>query len=586
MAPRQAFFRVLQQAFRELQTMPARILRLLPPLAALFASAAVAAPGDLPLGSPPLVFERTDLAYAGVGGVSALAAQGGGEGELLLEGVAGEVSLALLYWHGVDLEWDAQGFTGGNGDYDEAAIQFAGQAITGTRLGSGGYDNNWGDGGYLEPQRFSAALYRADVTQLVSGSGSYTIAGLADGTAHSANGASLVVFHDDGNPVNDLRVEHHEVFDSNLDTLVGPNWQALVPVSYQGGRVELILHVADGQSGQTDGEYNVHVFPGLLPADDTEFDFGSPHTDGEPLWGGRSVPRMGHGRIGGGDDLWDIRRFDLTPAFHKPGEHAVYGFYQGGSDYLTLMVLQLVQSAPGQAPALVPHEHGFGDLPLDTASAVQRFTFTNLQNDAITLGTVLRGNVVFSIVGNTCNGSVLAPGASCSVDLQCTPGAARDYTSVLQVPWEDRFGEDRQARAYMRCSGLAGASHGRIAVDPPEAWFGTQPPGSTAAVRHFTVTSIGSAPVSMGSIERYGPYLSAFRLEANSCTGTVLPPGERCGFDLRFRPPADRGLGTLFADVSVEFATDGIFHLPANVLVAGTTVPDHGAIFKDGFEAP
>ena len=542
-----------------------------------------AASGEQPLGSPALVFERTDLAQAGVGDMGAPLAAGGGTGELLLEGVDGEVTLALLYWHGVDLQWPAHGYSGGDVDYDEADIVFAGQPITGTRLAGNGYNNNWGDGLAFADGKFSAALYRADVTHLVAGSGSYAISGLADGAGHSASGASLIVFHDDGDPFNDLRVEHYEAMDSNALGM-RPAWNAQLPIEYVGGRAELVLHVADGHTNAPDGEYRVRVFPGLLPHEDTDLDFDSPHVDGEPLWGGRSVPRMGFPRPNGGGGLWDIRRFDLTPAFHKPGGYFVHGAYHDDIDFVSLLVLQLVQSAPGAPPAITPAEHHFGDMAEDTPSAVQRFTFRNRQNDAITVGTVLRGNTAFALVANTCTGAVLTPAETCSVDVQCTPSNVRDYDSVLEIAWEDAFGEEWTSRARMRCAGTSDALQGRLAVDPPEAWLGAVTAGGQSALHRFTVSSIGTDPVTLGTVQLRGLHPSSFRLHADACSGVTLAPGQQCSVDLQFRPDADEALLSKRAELWFRFTADVFEHPWPVVPVAGTAVPDGGAIFRDGFE--
>ncbi|MEO8011553.1 MAG: hypothetical protein ABI650_07925, partial [Dokdonella sp.] len=78
--------------------------------------------------------ENTDYAVAGVGGIGAPHAEQGGAGTVTLAGVSGAVTLALIYWNGLDLAWPAEGFTGGDSDYDQPDIRFDGRDIAGTRI--------------------------------------------------------------------------------------------------------------------------------------------------------------------------------------------------------------------------------------------------------------------------------------------------------------------------------------------------------------------------------------------------------------------------------------------------------------------
>lgn len=551
------------------------------------ATPAFPAQGDRPLLRPAFVLERTDMVNAGVANIGAPAANEGGRGEIVLEGVSGKVTRALLYWHGADLDWPHHGYTGGDNDYDEADIVFNDLPIQGERLGSRGYNNNWGAGTLLAPGKFSAALYRADVTALVDGDGTYALDGLADGAGHSANGASLIVYFDDGDPGNDLRVEHYEAMDSNIDASFAFHWLARLPLDYTGGRAELWLHVTDGQVAQADGTYRIRVFPGIQPGESTDFAFDTPYL-GQALWGGESVPRMSAPRPGSGPGLWDIRRFDITPALQRPGPYFAFAWYgNDGNDYLTMIVLQLVQSAPGQPPAITPPQHAFGDHAQGVPSPAQVFTFHNRQSDAIEVTSVTRGNASFTLTADDCSALTLAPGESCTVAVTCTPAnAARDYRSALTFNWLDGFGIARRSGAIMRCSGLASGAHGRIAVDPPEAWLGAVLPGGSSPPTRLTVSSIGNSPVTMTSAQLQGPYRFEFAIVANGCHGMTLQPGDTCPIDVVYRPRPDRTTTPMPVELVIEFSTSGILHpLPA-VQLGATVAPAPDLIFQDGLEQP
>jgi hypothetical protein len=148
-----------------------------------------------------------DWTSAGIGGV------GGGSGTIHLTGVSGTVHKAFLYWHGIDRKC-----LGGDGVYDNDTITFNGTQITGVSLGDA-TTNCWllpSNGPPCDvPTEGSSRAFRADVSALVTGNGDYALSGLSAKTGHNANGASLVVTFDDGNPKNNRDLVFFEGNDSN-----------------------------------------------------------------------------------------------------------------------------------------------------------------------------------------------------------------------------------------------------------------------------------------------------------------------------------------------------------------------------------
>jgi hypothetical protein len=280
----------------------------------LLAAAAQAAPV-----TPLPVYSHVDWTSAGVGGV------GDGAGIISLGNVDGPVRLALLYWHGID-----QPQAGGDGVYDNENIAFAGQPIVGTPIGDSG-PNCWPT---QEDATGSSRSFRADVTALVTGNGRYTLSGLSAKRGHSANGASLIVFFDDGHVEDDRDVVVFDGNDSNVADLPSEDdgWHAVLNgILYSGGTVNAQFHVADGQT---------------LP--DNTVTFTS--TEGEvaiqdsvTLWDGQSVTNAGHSRAGDGA-LWDIHTIDVTEAFSAHGMYSLSMDGQelvGTNDCLGLVVLLL-----------------------------------------------------------------------------------------------------------------------------------------------------------------------------------------------------------------------------------------------------
>src|SRR5262245_17398979 len=335
--------------------------------------------------SQSLVAHGVDWTSAGVGGVS-----GEGEGTISLSGVSGTVKQAFLYWHGID-EPEA----GGDGVYDNETITFAGHQIVGTPIGDSG-TNCWPTFGNTTG---SSRSFRADVTEFVSDNGRYTVSGLSAKEGHSANGASLIVFFDDGSSEDDRDVV---VFDGNDSNVAAPGeddgWHAtLNGIQYSGGSVTAQLHAADGQAFP-DNTLTFSTAAGSVPIADTE-----------TLWDGipsDSVLDAGTSRAPNGS-LWDIHSFDLTEAFGEPGQYTLSMDGQEfiGNDTVTGDCLSLVV-------LLFDFQAGSAVLPTTTStssSTTSSTTSTTLRPNLCGNGTVDLGEACD--VGAAANGR---PGACCT----------------------------------------------------------------------------------------------------------------------------------------------------------------------------
>jgi hypothetical protein len=260
--------------------------------------------------STETVFD-TDVVSAGVGGLRNI-----GSGTIVLGGVTGKVTKALLFW---------QGPTGSENPLANAAVSLNAAGITGTNIGFSA-DNCWGYG--------NSQAYRADVTGLVSGNGNYELTNLIKGDA-DISGASLIVFFNDGNSVNNRDVVLFEGNDSNVSNIWDADgWNTtLSGINYSTGSASLELHVGDGQA-PPDGALLLNAR--TLAA-------------GGPIFSGDSVP--GASYVDG--NLWDIKSFDIT-SFLTPGTNTLNlttGMNTG--DCLSLVVAA-VNLPSGAAPKVIP----------------------------------------------------------------------------------------------------------------------------------------------------------------------------------------------------------------------------------------
>lgn len=283
-------------------------------------SVLVALGGDSAHGTP-ISHTRTesnvDWTSAGVSGV------GGGAGTINLAGVTGTVTRAFLYWHGIDN-------SGPGAVYDNANVTINGNAVIGTSLGDAP-TNCWGLG--------SSRTYRADVTPYVSGNGAYLIAGLS-APGHNANGASLVVIFNDGNPANNRDLVFFEGNDSNIPAgFPGETngWHAtLAPITFSSGATFAQVHLADGQG----------------PGDNTltfSSDAAVVVPDTASRYDGNSLPSAGTSRSAIGD-LWDIHTFDISGVFTSAGMKTLQIDGQEPADDCLGLALLLLDLEPGTAP--------------------------------------------------------------------------------------------------------------------------------------------------------------------------------------------------------------------------------------------
>ena len=130
------------------------------------------------------------------------------------------------------------------------------------------------------------------------------------------------------------------------------------------------------------------------------------------------------------------------------------------------------------ALVIEPTTFDFGELDIDAAASCRAFAISNTPGeDALTVGTATVTGAPFSVTTNTCNGTTLAGGASCSVTVCFDPaeeGAANDALVVTS--------DANNVSAALSGTGTATAN---ISVNPP---FSPPPVNLGAASAGETIT--------------------------------------------------------------------------------------------------
>jgi hypothetical protein len=270
--------------------------------------------GTLTLSPTGFSVSNTDVAgfdpKFGAGGMRG----GAGTGTITVSGVTTPVLHALLFWHGP---------TNSSDPAANASVTFAGTPIAGTNIGVD-EDNCW--------TFANTQAYRADVTGLVTGNGTYT---LSDFTKPDVdmNGVSLLVFYDDGNSSNDRNVVAWNGNDSNESDGA---WDETIPgVPYPGsGSASLDLVVGDGQSAD-DGEVDVN---------------GTPIAGQGAVFQGDVGPNYSGNPSGVTGSLWDMNTYDITSLLDE-GSNNLHITSPADVDCLSLVVA--MADVPASGPTIL-----------------------------------------------------------------------------------------------------------------------------------------------------------------------------------------------------------------------------------------
>ena len=147
---------------------------------------------------PFAVFRDSKVESVGVGGMKShsVSDRRAGSGTMTLRNISGRIDKAFLYWHGPTESADPR---------INSEILVNGRLVVGTSIGianANGWASN--DPGEQSQKHWFANSqgYRADVTALVRsfGQGDYVLTNCVKSSEVEVNGASLIVFYDDGDP--------------------------------------------------------------------------------------------------------------------------------------------------------------------------------------------------------------------------------------------------------------------------------------------------------------------------------------------------------------------------------------------------
>jgi sugar lactone lactonase YvrE len=244
--------------------------------------------------------------------------------------------------------------------------------------------------------------------------------------------------------------------------------------------------------------------------------------------------------------------------------------------------LQINDNAPG-SPQLValggvgatldvaPSTLAFGSQAQGGASAPIQVTVTNRASTSVTgLSLSFTGAAAgdFGVSADGCTGAALATQASCSFSVTFTPQATGLRGATLDV-----LSSAADSPRALDASGTGVAVVAGVQISQTSVVFPTTTVGSASAAVTLTVTSAGTAPLSMGALSLAGNQTGDFSVTGNTCSGATLAPTQTCAVQVAFAPKQ------VCASTATLSFTDNAPDTPQSVPLSGTGTNGSAAAF-------
>lgn len=149
----------------------------------------------------------------------------------------------------------------------------------------------------------------------------------------------------------------------------------------------------------------------------------------------------------------------------------------------------------------------------------------------------------FTVTDN-CNGVVLAPSGTCTIDVRFAPtttGGKTGSVTVMGTP----------GGTVSATLGGTGATPATLSLNPTTVNFGTVNNGSVSSQSTVTLSNTGGVPSGTPSVTLGGADMAMFRIATNNCMAAV-PAGGNCTILLTFNPVAPGGSRTATLNVSAS----------------------------------
>ncbi len=175
----------------------------------------------------------------------------------------------------------------------------------------------------------------------------------------------------------------------------------------------------------------------------------------------------------------------------------------------------------------------------------------------------------FSVTGDGCTGAALAAHGSCAFGVVFTPQGVGPRSATLSIT--------SSASDLVRAVDVSGTGTPPVpaaGVAPGAVAFAKTTIGGKSSPTTITVTSIGTAPLSIASAALTGNQTVDFTLTSDTCSGATLSPSQTCSVTVVFAPVEFCG-----STAAVTF-TDNASDSPQAVSLSGQSVSGPATAFQ------
>lgn len=184
----------------------------------------------------------------------------------------------------------------------------------------------------------------------------------------------------------------------------------------------------------------------------------------------------------------------------------------------------------GVKPVITPDSLNFGNVAVRT-SADRIVKIDNPATDPLVVGPpAIKNAADVSVKANTC-GASLPGGQSCNITLSMAPKKAGPLAANATVEISHN-GVGKLAVVPLVGIGIVVPV---ASLAPAGLDFGSLKVGAPATAKDFTLSNVGTAPLTVGAMNITGPASADYSLLANTCPSSLLPD-QSCAIHVQFKP--------------------------------------------------
>jgi hypothetical protein len=225
---------------------------------------------------------------------------------------------------------------------------------------------------------------------------------------------------------------------------------------------------------------------------------------------------------------------------------------------LTLTVVDPIASVD-------PTHLDFAPQEVQTLSPLQVVTVTNVGGEDLTVSGFNLFGEAFTVSGQTCVGTTLAPGAACELTVRFFPPSVGDFSGAITIESNSFFSPPGLTLFGV---GIEPAAEAIASLSPTSITFPDQVVGKLGPTASVVLTNTGTDTL---TVTGYQFSSSAFVIRNDGCIAVPVQPGASCQFEVGFLPTSTGS----FTDTLVVQSNSTI---PATLGLAGEGTEPEGPL--------